>query len=162
MGVEEMNRIKDAFTALNMHPVYSEHEPVVTSEDASRIRGVELKSGIKTLLFTNGKDDWIVVNIPADKKVDVKKVANNLGWSKNSIRMGTEEEVIEKTGCQIGAVPPFGHKDRIHLLIDVDVYDNKESNFNIGLRTNSVNIPTVEMKILFQKLKSVEGDFIKQ
>lgn len=161
MGKGEMARIKEIFSKLKLNPTYLEHEEVVTSEEAARTRGFELKQGIKALVFTNDGDGWVVVDIPADKKVDVKKVAQQMNWSKNKTRMATPEEVMEKTGCQIGAVPPFGHKNSIPVLVDKTIYNNKESAFNIGLRTNSVKIRTQEMKIVFKEIGAIEGDFIK-
>ena len=158
---EEVQRIKEFFSKLNLNPTYLEHEPVLTSEEAAKTRGFELKQGIKALLFTNNKGDWAIVDIPADQKVDQKKVATQLGWSKGQVRMATAEEVMEKTGCDVGAVPPFGHKENIQLLVDKRVYENEESDFNIGLRTKSVKILTKEMKIVFTELKAVEGNFIK-
>ncbi len=161
MTIEEVNRIKKFFEKLNLHPTYREHEAVITSEEAARTRGDQLKQGIKALLFTN-ETEWVIVDVPADKKVDQKKVAEVLGWSKGKIRMATAEEVLQKTGCEIGAVPPFEHKDKIQLLVDREVYENEKSAFNIGLRTHSVKISTAEMKIVFNKLGAIEGDFTKQ
>lgn len=160
MGIEEVNRIKAFFMALNLHPIYLEHEAVITSEQAAKTRGFELKQGIKALLFTDGKD-WAIVDVPGDQKVDQKKVAEQLKWSKGKIRMATPEEVMQKTHCEIGAVPPFGHKDEIQILVDTRVYENQESAFNIGLRTRSVRIPTQEMKVVFGKINAIEGDFSK-
>ena len=160
MGQEEVNRIKKIFEQLQLHPLYREHEPAVTSEEAARIRGDLLRQGIKALLFTDGTN-WVIVDVPADKKVDQKKVAEVLGWPKRKIRMATAEEVMQKTGCEIGAVPPFGHKDQIPAIVDEGVYENQKSAFNIGLRTHSVKIPTAEMRIVFQKIGAIEGDFTK-
>jgi prolyl-tRNA editing enzyme YbaK/EbsC (Cys-tRNA(Pro) deacylase) len=161
MSINELENIKNEFSQLSLHPTYLEHEPVVTSEDAAKTRGFELRQGIKALLFTDSKNNWVVVGIPADKKVDQKKVSANRGWSKNGTRMATPEEVIDITGCEIGAVPPFGHKTTIPILVDICVFENQESAFNIGLRTNSVKIPTVEMRQLFKKIGAVEGEFTK-
>ena len=160
MGIEEMNRIKEFFSKHDLHPTYLEHEPVLTSEQAAKARGFELRQGIKALLFTNGTD-WAIVDVPADQKVSERKVAIQLNWSRESMRMATPEEVLQKTGCEIGAVPPFGHKEQIQILADNTIYNNNESGFNIGLRTHTVKIPTREMKIVFEKLKAIEGDFIK-
>ena len=160
MGIEEMNRIKEFFSKHNLHPTYLEHEPVLTSKDAAKTRGFELNQGIKALLFTNGTD-WAIVDVPADQKVSERKVSVQLNWSRESMRMATPEEVLDKTGCEIGAVPPFGHKENIQILFDKNIFNNEESAFNIGLRTNSVKIPTKEMKIVFEKIKAIEGDFIK-
>jgi len=162
MSLNELQKIKTIFSSLNLHPTYLEHEPVITSEDAAKTRGFALKQGIKALIFTDGKGSWVVVNIPADQKVDQKKVATARGWSKGSTRMATPAEVLEITGCEIGSVPPFGHKTSVPILVDSSVYDNTESAFNIGLRTNSVQIPTVEMKAVFKEVGAVEGQFVRE
>lgn len=162
MGIEEIERIKQKFAVLHLYPVYREHAPAITSEDASKHRGDAPKQGIKALLFTDDKNEFIIVNVPADKKVDSKKVAQAMNWSKSAIRMATPEEVMERTGCEIGAVPPFGHRHSLSLLIDTGIYENEESAFNIGLRTISVKIPTKEMKIVFQNENASEGSFTKE
>ncbi len=161
MSIEEVNSIKKIFEQLQLHPLYREHEAVITSEEAAKTRGDQLHEGIKAILFTNGENQWVIVDVPAHKKVDQKRVAEQLSWSKGKIRMATPEEVMQKTGCEIGAVPPFGHKEKIKLLVDIGVFDNHKSAFNIGLRTQSVKIPTEEMKIVFQEMNALEGDFTK-
>ena len=161
MASEEVNRIKKIFEQLHLHPTYREHEAVITSEEAAKTRGDLLKEGIKALLFTNGDNQWVIVDVPADQKVDQKKVAEKLGWSKGKVRMATAEEVMQKTGCEIGAVPPFGHKEKIQILVDINVYENQKSAFNIGLRTHSVKISTAEMKLVFQEVNAIEGNFSK-
>ncbi|HLP80297.1 MAG TPA: YbaK/EbsC family protein [Acidobacteriota bacterium] len=158
MGTDEVSRIKEIFSQLGLHPIYLEHEEVITSQDAAATRGFELRQGIKALLFTNGSYELVVVNVPADQKVDPKKVSLKLGWSK--IKMCTPEQVLEHTGCVIGAVPPFGHKEKIQILFDSRIFENLESAFNIGLRTHSVKIPTMEMKTVFDFVKAQEGDFV--
>lgn len=161
MSMNETEKIKAEFGRLGQNPTYLEHEPVITSEDAAKTRGFELKQGIKALLFTDQKNNWVIVNVPADNKADEKKVASQMGWSKNGIRMATPEQVIEITGCEIGSVPPFGHKSNVPMLVDTGVFENTESVFNIGLRTHSVKILTSEMKTLFEEIGAVEGNFVK-
>ncbi|PIN87856.1 hypothetical protein COV12_01615 [Candidatus Woesearchaeota archaeon CG10_big_fil_rev_8_21_14_0_10_32_24] len=152
MAIEEVNRIKQIFSKLNINPNYLEHEPVLTSEDASRTRGFSLKQGIKALVFTYN-NEWVVVDILADQKVNLKKVAGILDWSKSKIRMATPEEVEMETGCIIGAVPPFGHKSETKILVDNHIFENDVSAFNIGLRTHSVIINTELMRKVFDCLR---------
>ena len=161
MGMAEVEKIKDLFSRKKFDVQYLEHEEVITSEDAAKTRGFELRQGIKAIVLTNGKEDFVVADIPADKKVDIKKIAEDCGWSKSSIRMATEEEVIERTGCKIGAVPPFGHKENLKIFVDIGIYDNEISTFNIGLRTISVKIKTRDVRKVFDEIKSVEGNFTK-
>ena len=161
MGIEEVTKVKYLFSRKKFDIQYLEHEEVITSEDAAKTRGFELKQGIKAIVLTNGKGDFVVADIPADKKVDIKKIAENCGWSKSSIRMATEDEVMEKTGCKIGAVPPFGHKENLKIFVDLSIYNNEISTFNIGLRTTSIKIKTSDVRKIFDELNSVEGNFTK-
>jgi len=84
-----------------------------------------------------------------------------LGWIKSKTRMATPDEVLEKTGCEIGSVPPFGHKEIIKILVDEGVFENQMNAFNIGLRTHSVKIKTEDLERLFFKLEITSGKFAK-
>jgi prolyl-tRNA editing enzyme YbaK/EbsC (Cys-tRNA(Pro) deacylase) len=161
MAIEEVNIIKEIFTGLNLSPEYLEHEAVITSEEAAKTRGFELKQGIKAIVFTNGKNEFVVVDVPADKKVDQKLVATKIGWSKGSIRIATPEEVLEQTGCEIGSVPPFGHKNKLSILFDSNIFENEFNAFNIGLRTHSVKVQTKDVQKVFEELNLIRGEFIK-
>lgn len=160
MGIEEVNKIKEFFLANHIKPIYLEHGAVITSEDAAKTRGFELRQGIKAIVIAN-ENKFTVVDIPADKKADIKKVAELMGWSKSKTRMATSEEVMKITNCEIGAVPPFGHKETLPIFVDTGVYDNQENAFNIGLRTHSVKVKTKDMKVVFSKVNAVEGTFSK-
>ncbi|MBI2043957.1 YbaK/EbsC family protein [Candidatus Pacearchaeota archaeon] len=160
MGVEEVNRVKTIFSDNETPVTYLEHQEAITSADAVAHRGFELRQGVKAILLTN-ESDWVLVNVPADKKVDMKAVAELLKWSKSKIRMATEDEVMQKTGCQIGAVPPFGHKETIRILVDEEVLDNEISTFNIGLRTISVKLKTLDLEEVFEKIGVTFGKFVK-
>jgi len=158
MSKLETQQIKETFSRLALHPLYLEHEPALTSEDAARIRGTDLSQGIKSLLFTNGSYEYVIVNVPAHQKVDARKVAQCLDW-KNA-KMASPDDVLSETGCEVGSVPPFGHKNKMQIVYDRTIFVNHESSFNIGLRTHSVRIPTSEMKIVFADANAIEGDFI--
>lgn len=161
MSAAEREKIKEQFARLGIVPEYIEHEPVITSEDAARTRGFALKQGIKALLFTDGAGAWAVVDVPGDRKADQKKAAEALGWAKRDIRMATPDEVLAVTGCEIGSVPPFGHKTHVPIFVDRGVYDNTENAFNIGLRTDSAKVATADMRTLFHEIGVTEGDFAK-
>ena len=162
MGKEEVEKIKYIFSELGVAPEYLEHEAVITSEDAAKTRGFELKQGIKAILFTNGGGEFVVVDVPADKKVDQKIVAKGMGWSNSKTRIATPAEVLEQTGCEIGSVPPFGHKNSLKICYDERIFDNDYNAFNIGLRTHSVKVKTEDVRHVFEKLNLIKGYFIKE
>lgn len=160
MGLEEVNKVKIIFSDNDVKVDYLQHQEAITSQDAAAHRGFELKQGVKAILLTN-EIDWIIVNVPADKRVDMKTVVDFMKWSKNKTRMATEDEVMRKTGCQIGAVPPFGHKESIRILVDEGVLENEISTFNIGTRTESVKLKTLDLEEVFENLGVTFGKFVK-
>ena len=60
------------------------------------------------------------------------------------------------TGFSSGR-PPAGAPGLLHAGGGACI----ESDFNIGLRTLSAKIPTVEMKIVFKHENAIEGNFVK-
>ena len=81
------------------------HEPVFTSEQAAAVRGTPLASGAKALVLKAG-DRFVLLVLPADRKLDSRKARAALGVK--ALRFATKEEVLELTGLQPGAIPPFG------------------------------------------------------
>ena len=53
MGKEQTNAIRELLDDSRVEYRIFEHEPVYTSEQASRVRGVELKTGVKALVFVH-------------------------------------------------------------------------------------------------------------
>src|SRR3989338_8260014 len=93
---------------LNQHQIpYTiiEHLPTPTSEDSARLRGEPLKIGAKALVLKTD-DSFLMAVIPADRQLDTKKLKKLLHT--RNLRFATPDELREKTGCEKGAVPPFG------------------------------------------------------
>jgi Ala-tRNA(Pro) deacylase len=57
-----------------------------------------------------------------------------------SLSFATEVEVKKITGCLPGAVPPFGSLWNIKTYLDRSLQNEKEIDFNAGLRTDSVHM----------------------
>src|SRR6516165_4270893 len=81
------------------------HEPVFTSEQAAAVRGTPLSSGAKALVLKAG-DAFLLAVLPADRKLKSKKAREALGVK--SLRFASKEEVLQLTGLEPGAIPPFG------------------------------------------------------
>ena len=80
------------------------HEPVYTSEEAARVRGVELSSGAKAVVC-KADDEFLVIDVPADRRRDSKGVRRARGY--RSLRFAKGEEVMQITGLKPGSIPPF-------------------------------------------------------
>lgn len=147
--------------------VYSvkEHESAVTGLESAQIRGSKLSEGVKCLLVKFNrqknpeKEFFILIEIPSDLKVDWKKSAQKL-IAKN-IGLSTPQEVTEQTGCQIGGVPPFGHKNELSLIVDPKIFLNEYVEFNAGLTTKSIRMKSLDLKKVFESSGAAFFDMTK-
>jgi Ala-tRNA(Pro) deacylase len=113
------------------------HAPVYTSEEAAAVRGVPLSSGAKALIVKAG-EGFVMLIVPADRKLDSKKARAALGV-KNT-RFATREEVEQLTGLQPGSIPPFGSLFGLTTYCDPALKDNETINFNAGDHGISVSM----------------------
>jgi len=113
------------------------HQPVFTSEEAAAVRGVALCTGAKALIC---KVDarFVMFVIPADRKLDSKRVRQALGI--RALRFATPEELRELTGLPPGAVPPFGRLFGLPTYCDARLAENEQINFNAGDHSISVSL----------------------
>jgi Ala-tRNA(Pro) deacylase len=113
-----------------------EHEPTFTSEQASRVRGVELEIGGKALLIKTDKTHRIFV-LSAALQIDSAAIRTCLRVRRT--RFATPEELKELTGLVPGSVPPFGHPILpFELYVDNSILSNQEIAFNAGSLTHSI------------------------
>jgi len=133
-----------------------EHEPVYTSEQASRVRGVELRTGVKALVLKTKEGLFLLADVAADRRVDSRKLEQLAKTSK--IHFASREEVLAVTHCEPGSVHPFGSLFGISTYLDSSVLENEFVNFNIGVLTKSVQIRVEDLRKL---LDSTPGDFSK-
>jgi Ala-tRNA(Pro) deacylase len=113
------------------------HEPVYTSEQAAAVRGTPLSSGAKALVVKAGDDFYLLV-LPADRKLDSRKARAALGVK--GLRFATREEVAHRTGLEPGAIPPFGSLFGLPTCCDPRLAENPTINFNAGDHAVSVSM----------------------
>lgn len=153
---KETEALLELFRKNNVEYSLYEHVPVHTSEEASRVRGVELKTGVKAMLVRDG-GRFLLADVAADRKLDFRKL-EELAGAKH-LRFATREEVLSETGCEPGSVHPIGHLFGIETYFDQSVMGNEFVNFNIGMLTRSVKIRSQDLfRVL---LPEMIGEFSK-
>ena len=86
-----------------------------TADDAARAVGCRLEQIVKTLvLVCDG--EYVLALVPGDRRVDVRKVAAEMGASE--VRVARADEVVEATGFDPGAVAPFPRRAAVAVLIE--------------------------------------------
>ena len=97
-----------------------EHEPVFTSADAARVRGVHASQGVKAIVMKTASNGFVLACVPGDKKVDTKKLSNILGEKR--VFLASPPEVLELTGCEVGNFSPVCSIFGLKALCDKSVF----------------------------------------
>jgi Ala-tRNA(Pro) deacylase len=126
-------RLQDAGVAFTV----LRHQAVFTSEEAAAVRGTPLSSGAKALVVKAG-DEFLLLVLPADRKLDSKKARANLGVK--ALRFASREEVEQLTGLQPGSIPPLGSLFDLPTCCDPALALNPSINFNAGDHCISVQM----------------------
>jgi Ala-tRNA(Pro) deacylase len=153
---EEMTKLLDLFRSEGVEYRLFEHEPVYTSEEASRVRGVELRTGVKALVIKSDDGRYLLADLAADRKADIKKLQELSKMKK--LHLATRDEVISVTRCEPGSVHPFGTLFGLPTFLDPSVLENEYVNFNIGMLTKSALIKRDDLTRL---LGAVVAEFAK-
>ena len=114
-----------------------EHAPAHTSEEAARVRGTPLEHGAKALVV-RADDRFVHCVLPAHLKVDNAALRAIVGTRK--LRFATRDELHALTGCEPGAVPPFGNLFGLPVLVDEALCRNDRVVFNAGSHTASITM----------------------
>ncbi|MEM1546303.1 MAG: YbaK/EbsC family protein [Candidatus Methanomethylicia archaeon] len=154
MGILQLKLIKELLDGNKIFYNVSEHEPVYTSEQAARVRGVDLKTGVKALVLRREDGGYVMGLVAGDRKIDLKKLAGVVGTKK--LRLASPQEVLEITGCEVGSVHPFGNLHGLPVYLDSSILENDMVNFNAGLHTVSIQM---KAKDLIKVIKPVIDSF---
>jgi prolyl-tRNA editing enzyme YbaK/EbsC (Cys-tRNA(Pro) deacylase) len=88
-----------------------------TSRMAADALGCTVPEIAKSIVFTDGERAYVVV-ISGDKRVDPGKLGALVGAK---VRVGDADTVRRLTGYVIGGVPPFPHREDVHVVLDVSL-----------------------------------------
>lgn len=135
-----------------------EHEETPKSEDSAKARGTKVGEGVKSLILKSKKTaEYFQVNIPADKRVNIKAVEKQLN---EKLEMAKPDEIKDSFGLQIGGVPPFGNLYNLKNLFDNSIREKELWAFNCGLRTESIIIE--DSSDWLELAEPIWGNFAKE
>jgi prolyl-tRNA editing enzyme YbaK/EbsC (Cys-tRNA(Pro) deacylase) len=99
--------------------------PTPTVEAAAAAVGVDASHIVKSLLFWVGSTPIIVV-ASGPTLVDRRLIARHFGVGRKKVKLMPAADVLDISGYSVGAVPPFGHREKIMTLMDERLLDEKE------------------------------------
>jgi prolyl-tRNA editing enzyme YbaK/EbsC (Cys-tRNA(Pro) deacylase) len=94
-----------------------------TAAEAARALDAEIGQIVKSLVFVSARGDGtldpVVVLVAGSDRVDPRRLAAVMGLP--GVRQATAQEAHELTGFAIGAIPPFGHRNPIPVVMDANL-----------------------------------------
>ncbi|MBN2100795.1 aspartate--tRNA ligase [Candidatus Dojkabacteria bacterium] len=152
-------RVKSILDAAEVRYEVIEHKEVKTSEEAARVRGTSMDMAPKAMVMKKKSGGMVMVCVPADRKVNIKAVKDVVG---EPVEMASPEEVEDKLGVKVGAVPPFGKVFGIEMYLDREFWKKDEVVFNAGRRDRSIKMKASDLiKAAEPNPASSEADFKK-
>lgn len=127
-GVERLLNSSDLQSFMSAHNLTGEilrlSVPTPTVETASQAAGVHLDQIVKSILF-------LVEDLPGAQPyqpvlaiacgtahVEQRAIAAHYGVGRKRVKLASPEQVRSITGYEVGALPPFGHRQPLPTLLD--------------------------------------------
>lgn len=96
--------------------------PTPTVESAAVAVGAAPEQIIKSILFlVDGRP--VLAVACGTSAIDQKAIAQYFGVGRKRVKLAPPEQVLETSGYEVGAMPPFGHRQPLSTLIDVQVLE---------------------------------------
>ena len=100
--------------------------PTPTVEAAAQAVCAEPTQIIKSILFMVDENPVLVIAC-GKSTISRRAIADLYGVGKKRVKLATPEMVLELSGYEVGAMPPFGHRQLLTTLIDSRVLDLPEA-----------------------------------
>jgi Ala-tRNA(Pro) deacylase len=142
MAQETFLKIKKLLDDHHVHYIHYTHEHVRTSQDAASVRETNLDDAAKAIILKAknevGEEIFFQCVIQASKMIDLKVIKQMLNV-KNAA-LASPDEVLEKTGCTVGSVPPFANLFGIQVYLERELLSRDKIIFSAGTHTDSIEM----------------------
>ncbi len=139
-----------------------DHQAVSGCEDSQHFRLQAGWSGAssKCILFHAMGRYYLVVTM-AEKEIVARLFKKEFGTK--DIRFAKLEELARWTGCEPGAVSPFGHiREELPYYIDEDIFKAEYFMFNPAVPTRSMRIRTSDLRKVYDALPNPVRYFMEE
>ena len=99
--------------------------PTPTVEDAAQAVGTSPENIVKSILFRIN-DGFILAITCGPAHIERRAIAAYFKVGRKKIKLADPGKVLQETGYQVGAMPPFGHHTPLPTLIDKRVLEKDQ------------------------------------
>ncbi len=125
------------------------HPEAYTALEIAALEHVKGRILAKVVIVKADAHQLVMVVVPADRRVDFRKVAALLGTE--DLRLAQEPEFRDSfPACEVGSMPPFGNLFGLPVLVDGLLAENDEIVFNAGTHTLTAKLRFEDFRRLVQ------------
>jgi Cys-tRNA(Pro)/Cys-tRNA(Cys) deacylase len=111
--------LEDKLIKLGLWYRFLEKENTIHTADASKVTGIDIHKITKNLVSKTNEDEYVLIIVPGDRRVDLKKAAKVLGVK--NVRLMPYLEADKISGYSPGGTPSIGLKKKVRTVIDEDL-----------------------------------------
>lgn len=131
-------KLKEYLDAQGVKYVTISHSKAFTAMEVAESAHVQGRDMAKTVVL-NVDGKLVMAVLPAIQKVDLDMLRKNLGAT--SVELAREQDFrADFPGCEVGAMPPFGHLYGMAVLVEPRLAADKEIAFNAGSHTELIRL----------------------
>lgn len=149
-------RVLELLRTHNIHVTLRDHGPVRTMADVMKELDADPAAMVKSILIRvnptpsprpeEPHGQLYLAAVPANRKLDLAKMAAVLHTSRQRLTMATQADVEDMTGFQVGSVPPFGLPWNVPVVLDVRFGEHTEVWCGTGRSTESLRITLNDLR----------------
>ena len=142
MSVTELTRVLDEAGAEYELLSHGHTERAVEEAEALGLAAAEVA---KTLIARTA-EGHVRALVPASERIDLRKLREAAGGSKDAVQLATEAEMAEGyPEFALGAVPPVGGARRDPVIVDRRLVEHEWLVFEAGTHDDSVRMRTEDL-----------------
>ena len=136
------------------HTLHIHDRPLRSLEQAAEERGLLPSQIVRSVLFRLEDGSFAMVLMAGKGRVSWPKLRRHLGVSR--LTTASQEEVLEVTGYEPGAVSPFGLRSPLRIVADRSVLAHEALSIGAGIRNAGIILRRDD---LLRALQPETGDF---
>jgi prolyl-tRNA editing enzyme YbaK/EbsC (Cys-tRNA(Pro) deacylase) len=118
--------------------------PTPTVEAAAQAVGTQPEQIVKSILFLIADDPALTITC-GQSYVERRALAAVYGVGRKKVKLAKPEAVLEQTGFEVGAMPPFGHHEPLPTWMDKRVLQQAEVFAGGGAENALVRLATEDI-----------------
>jgi len=111
--------LQERLVELGVWHRFIEKDETVHTADASQATGIPLHRITKNLISVTSEGEHVLLVVPGDKRVDLKKAARALGVS--NVQLFPFSKAHTVSGYPPGGTPSIGLKENLRTVIDAEI-----------------------------------------